>query len=90
MPDATFAWTAPPRHSGHPFYIRVNGDGREYVAITLRVDPDIVPADAVVRALKVIAHGAALAVADADATLASLGDATLPPALFPPEIPPAG
>ncbi|MEU6171980.1 condensation domain-containing protein [Streptantibioticus parmotrematis] len=97
-PPATFAWTPPPRHAGHPFYVRVNGDGDTSTEITLRADPDLLPAEAVVTALRTMVLGVRRAVTAPDSTLGELADATDDPSsaflgaeldacLFPSEVP---
>ncbi|PWI44836.1 condensation domain-containing protein [Streptomyces sp. ICBB 8177] len=99
-PPAAFAWTPPPRHAGHPFYVRVNGDGDTSVEITLRADPDLLPAGAVVTALRTMVLGVRRAATSPDSTLGELSDvadlpspavagAELDAGLFPPEVPAA-
>jgi Condensation domain len=87
---ADLAWTEPARHAGHPFYVRVNA--HETTEITLRADPDLVPAEEVVRVLRTTALGVLRAATDPETTLGALADSTaphdLPPALFPREFPP--
>ncbi|MGC5334081.1 condensation domain-containing protein [Micromonospora sp. DT62] len=91
---AELSWDVPPRNAGHPFYARVHGDGQQWIGVTLRVDPDVLGADAVVRALRVIAETVRRSVTDPQARLGSLDDAgtVVPePALFPGQGPaPAG
>lgn len=84
-PAAELAWTPPPRQAGHPFYARINGDGESWIAVTLRVNPDLISAEAVVEALRVIATAVLCAVTEPDSTVGSLlsGRPALPSELFP-------
>jgi hypothetical protein len=85
---AQFAWIEPARHAGHPFYARVNADGTSWAALALRVDPDLIPPAAAVRALRTIVLGIHRAVTDSDSTIGALADADaepLPEDLFPRE-----
>ena len=90
--SAQLAWIEPARHAGHPFYARVNADSADWAALALRVDPDLIPADEVLRALRTIVRGIHRAVTDPDSTLGSLAAAEtsadpepLPAGLFPPD-----
>jgi hypothetical protein len=85
---ARLDWIEPARHAGHPFYARVNADGTNWAALALRVDPDLIPPEEAVRALRTIAQGIQRASTDPDSTLGSLLEADtepLPQDLFPPE-----
>lgn len=91
---ARFSWIEPARHAGHPFYARVNADGTRWAALGLRVDPDLVPPEEAVRALRTIVRGIHRAVTEPDSTLGELADAEtaarpLPEELFPPGTEPA-
>ena len=86
---AELAWTPVARQYGQPFDVRVSvRDGRTSVA--LRVDPDVIPADAVTDILRAVALGTRRALTDPQSSLKDLwsghgGD--LAPSLFPPELP---
>ncbi|MEU3251208.1 condensation domain-containing protein [Streptomyces sp. NPDC006997] len=97
VPDAVLEWSPPPRHTGHPFYLRVNSDGARYTELTLRADPDLVPPQAVVRLLRTVVVGVRRLLVDPDTTPGALVRAVagerLGPDLFPatPDLcPPAG
>lgn len=88
VPDATLDWSPPPRNAGHPFYLRVNGDGARWAELTLRVDPARVPQDAVPELLRTVAAGARRLLHAPDATVGALLDGAardpLPADVFPP------
>jgi hypothetical protein len=86
VPPAVLSWTPPPRNAGHPFYVRVNGDGRTSMEVTVRADPDRLPAQALVTLLRVMALGVERAVTAPQSTPADLfaaAEDALPPELFP-------
>lgn len=88
-PAATCTWTAPRRHEGHPFYVRVNSDGRSWLRVGLRTDPDLVDEADVVRALRLVALGVLRSATEPDARLGALVDdpGELPATIFPREVP---
>ncbi|WP_406492310.1 condensation domain-containing protein [Streptomyces sp. NBC_00846] len=97
VPDAVLEWSSPPRHAGHPFYLRVNSDGARYMEMTMRVDPDLISPQAVSRLLRTVVVGVRRLLVEPDTTLGALTDGVagerLGPALFPaaPDpCPPAG
>jgi Condensation domain len=83
--DAELVWTPVARQYGQPFDVRVSvRDGRTSVA--LRVDPDVIPAEAVTGILRAVALGAWRAATDPGSTLKDLWSSTaadLPTALYP-------
>jgi hypothetical protein len=87
VPDATLDWSPPARNAGHPFYLRVNGDGSRWAELTLRVDPARVPQAAVPELLRTIAAGARRLLHAPDATVGALLDGAardpLPADVFP-------
>ncbi|MBB0244503.1 hypothetical protein FNQ90_10400 [Streptomyces alkaliphilus] len=92
VPDAELEWSLPPRNAGHPFYLRVNGDGATRLEMTLRTDPELVPPAAIPTLLRTIAAGARRLLHDPGGTVGALADtAGLDPLgadLFPPTVPP--
>lgn len=93
VPDAALEWSAPPRNAGHPFYLRVNGDGTRQVELTLRTDPELLAPGAVPALLRTVAAGARRLLAEPESTLGHLADTAgrdvLAADVFPPEPPPA-
>jgi hypothetical protein len=88
--SAELTWDTPLRNAGHPFYARVHGDGRNWIAVTFRVDPDIVPAGQVVEALRTVARTVLRAATAPETPLGDLQADTPEPlatALFPAEYP---
>jgi hypothetical protein len=85
---AQLTWMEPARQAGHPFYARVSADGSNWVALALRVDPDLIPPETTLRALRMIVRGIHRSITAPDTTLAALSAADaepLPADLFPPE-----
>ncbi|MGW2182852.1 condensation domain-containing protein [Streptomyces sp. NPDC001732] len=86
-PDAVLEWSPPPRHAGHPFYLRVNSDGAQYMEMTMRVNPDLIAPQAVSGLLRTVVVGVKRLLVEPDTGLgALLGDAAgerLGPDLFP-------
>ncbi|WP_227870499.1 condensation domain-containing protein, partial [Streptomyces otsuchiensis] len=96
VPDAELEWSLPPRNAGHPFYLRVNGDGATRLEMTLRTDPDLVPPEAIPGLLRAVTAGARRIVHAPETTVGALADsvghdplgADLFPAALPPGPPP--
>ncbi|HEY3483401.1 MAG TPA: hypothetical protein VGL02_31400, partial [Streptomyces sp.] len=90
VPDASLTWAPPARNAGHPFYVRVNGDGARWVELTVRADPDLLPEEDVTTVLRTVVLGALRAVTAPDGTLGALLDnvraAPLGADLFPREL----
>ncbi|MEU6852239.1 condensation domain-containing protein [Actinacidiphila alni] len=96
-PDATLTWTPPARNAGHPFYLRVNGDGASWVELTVRADPDLLGEREIGAVLRTVVLGARRAVTAPDGTVGRLledaadaagtadGGAALEVSLFPRE-----
>lgn len=88
-PPAQCTWTPPRRQAGHPFYARVNSDGRTWVELSLRVDPDLIGAAEVLTMLRSITLGVLCSVQAPQTSLAALQRqyadpaAVAPAALFP-------
>lgn len=86
---AELEWTPAARPFGQPFDVRVTVRGGR-TSLAVRVDPELMPAAALVGLLRLVGYGVAQAVADPAAALGHLlaGPAhTLPAALFPPDAP---
>jgi hypothetical protein len=92
VPDAALEWSPPPRNAGHPFYLRVNGDGVRWLEMTLRTDPELIPPEAATAILRTVAAGARRLLHDPESTVGELtGAAARDPLgadLFPSEPPP--
>jgi hypothetical protein len=84
---ATLDWEPPPRNAGHPFYVRVNGDARTWLAVSLRTDPDLIGPAGLVGVLRTIVLGAQRLGTEPESTLGALradrDSAPLAPGLFP-------
>jgi hypothetical protein len=89
QPDASLTWTPPARNAGHPFYLRVNGDGVNWTELTVRTDPDVLNEQDITRVLRTIVLGALRAATAPDSTVGALLDdapeQTLGADLFPRE-----
>lgn len=73
-PDASLTWAPPARNAGHPFYVRVNGDGAHWVELTVRADPDLLPEEDVTAVLRTVVLGALRAATAPERTLGALLD----------------
>lgn len=73
-PDASLTWAPPARNAGHPFYVRVNGDGANWVELTVRSDPEVLGEEEVATVLRTVVLGALQAATVPDGTLAALLD----------------
>lgn len=71
-PDASLTWTPPARNAGHPCYLRVNGDGANWVELTLRTDPDVLCEEDIATVLRTVVLGALRAASEPDSTVGAL------------------
>lgn len=86
---AELSWTPAPRPFGQVFDVRVSVSGGS-TAVAVRVDPQVLPADALVELLRAIARGTALAVSAPSTPIGELWSGpALPSELFPTEVPAA-
>jgi len=82
---AQLVWTPLARQYGQPFDVRVTVEGGR-TSVALRVDPEVIPADAVTDMLHTVALGTELAATDPNISVKDLWSARvqpLPAALFP-------
>jgi hypothetical protein len=74
LPEATLTWTPPARNAGHPFYLRVNGDGANWVELTVRADPEVLGEREITTLLRTLVLGALRAATVPDGTVGALLD----------------